>query len=72
MVGFRLASKGDLGLRPESRPRQSRGEKKLEEHKARQSATLVASTVGAVEVVELTVDFARVGTVVVRVCGLTN
>ena len=64
-----MASKDELGLGPESRPKQSGGYGEAEEQKARQSVTLVDSTCGAVEVVELIVDFARVGTVVVRVCG---
>ena len=36
-------------------------------HGAKQSTTLVDSTGKSVEVIELIVDFARVGTVVVRV-----
>ena len=71
-VVFRLASKGELGLRPESRTGQSRGDGKLEELKAKQSATLVDFTGEAVEVVVLVINFARVGTIVVRVCGASG
>ena len=67
-----IRCKGEFGLRPESRPGQSRGDGKLEELKVRQSATLVDFTGGAVEVVELIIDFARVGTEVVRVCGASG
>ena len=62
---FRLAPKGELGLRPESRPKQSGGDEKLRKQKAKQSAPLADSTGRTVEVIELIVYFARVGTVVV-------
>ena len=41
-------------------------------HGAKQSTTLVDSTGKSVEVVELIVDYARVGTVVVRVCRASS
>ena len=62
---FRVAPKGELGLRPESRPKQSGGDEKLRKQKAKQSAPLADSTGRTVEVIELIVYFARVGTVVV-------
>ncbi len=66
-VFFRVAPKGELGLRPESRPKQSGGDEKLRKQKAKQSAPLADSTGRAVEVIELIVYFARVRTVVLRV-----
>ena len=41
-------------------------------HGAKQSTTLVDSTGKSVEVIELIVDYARVGTVVVRVCRASS
>ena len=69
---FRLAPKDELGLRPESRPKQSGGDEKLRKQKAKQPAPQVDSTGKTVEVIELIVYFARVGTVVVRVCGASS
>ena len=54
-----MAPKGELGLK------QSGGDEKLRKQKAKQSAPLADSTGRTVEVIELIVYFARVGTVVV-------